>query len=105
MKDHSSRPSIDGFTLRRQTSDVGGLERKSLDAYNIPTQSMRSRTERAYAAPSSEQPEILPRPEIVQDKGLRRADIGARRLCAGPDNKPADRAPGKIQADLSFHIP
>lgn len=75
MKDHSSRPSIDGFTLRRQTSDVGGLERKSLDAYNIPTQSMRSRTERAYAAPSSEQPEILPRPEIVQDKGLRRADI------------------------------
>lgn len=75
MKNHEPRPSIDGFTLKRQASGAGGLQRKSPDSYEIPKQFMRSQTERTGVVPSNERPEILPRPEIVQDNGLRRADI------------------------------
>lgn len=75
MKNHDPRPSIDGFTLRRQTSDVGGLQRKSLDTYAVPQQFMRSKTERKSALASNERPEILPRPEVVKDTGLRRSEI------------------------------
>lgn len=75
MKNHKSRPSIDGFTLKRQTSDSGGLQRKTVDGYEVPKQFMRSPSERIQVAASDERSEILPRPEIVQATGLRRADI------------------------------
>lgn len=75
MKDHTPRPSIDGFVLRRQTPNAGGLQRKSVDSFEIPNQFMRSSSERADTTPSNERPEILPRPELVKDNGLHRADI------------------------------
>lgn len=75
MKNHEPRPSIDGFTLRRQSSDIGGLQRKSPENYEIPKQFMRSQSDRANAVASNERTEILPRPEIVKSNGLTRSEI------------------------------
>lgn len=71
MKSHEPRPSIDGFTLRRQSSDIGSLQRKQLGNEGAPQQFLRSQTNE----PSKTRPEILPRPEVVQNNGLYRADI------------------------------
>lgn len=75
MKNHGPRPSIDGFSLRRQTPDAGGLRRKSTEIVEIPEQFTRSRHERTGVSPSQNRPELLPRPEIPQNDGLQRADI------------------------------
>ncbi len=75
MKQHEPRPSIDGFTLRRKTSDVGGLQRKNLATPEVPQQFLRSKAERTNTAVAHEQHEILPRPEVAQNSGLKRTDI------------------------------
>ena len=75
MRNHEQRPSIDGFTLRRQGEGVGGLQRKGPTNLEVPQQFMRSQDQRKDAEALHEQPEILPRPEIVGNAGLRRSDI------------------------------
>ena len=71
MKSHEPRPSIDGFTLRRQNSTTGGLQRKQLGNEGAPSQFLRPQgPEQAQTAP-----QILPKPAITQNNGLRRADI------------------------------
>lgn len=73
MINNSSRPSIDGFTLKRRAANgPSPASRPSVDRPG--SVAMRPHAERARAT-SSAAPEILPRPEITQSNGLRRADI------------------------------
>lgn len=80
MSKDSSRPSIDGFTLKRRTPENDGLGWKysNKDVHKTQSQQfMRPHVDRGQASSTSTQaPEILPRPEAVRDTGgLRRADI------------------------------
>lgn len=90
MKDHEPRPSIDGFSLKRRTSDMSGLQGKNSDTYKVPEQFLRPQTERMSAVSSTEAPEILPRPEMVQDNGLRRSEIDES-LRAFDDEEPSKK--------------
>lgn len=74
MKNNSSRPSIDGFTLRRRTPEEtrGATIQKSVEG--VPQQFLRPHADRLTAV-SSAAPEILPQPAVVKGTGLRRADI------------------------------
>ncbi len=74
MKNNSSRPSIDGFTLRRRTSEQPQTTRAQKTIEGVPQQFLRPHADR-MAAVSSAAPEILPRPAVVKENGLRRADI------------------------------
>ena len=86
MKSHEPRPSIDGFTLRRQNTTTGGLQRKQLGNEGAPQQFLRPQgVEQARTAP-----QILPKPEIVQNNGLRRADIDES-LRAVDEEQPKDK--------------
>jgi len=76
MKDHQARPSIDGFSLKRRTTDMGNMHGKPPESSQVPQQFLRPQTERANVTNPSEAPEILPRPEVAQNNaGLRRADL------------------------------
>lgn len=78
MSKDPSRPSIDGFTLKRRTPDSEGLSWKydNKEVHGGKQQFMRPHVDRGHAMSTPHAaPEILPRPEAVRESGLRRAEI------------------------------
>lgn len=102
MNKNSTRPSIDGFTLRRRTPDPvegfkGGRQSHQLSSSYPAQQFMRSHAERRKEAhKETKAPEILPRPEIAREGvGLHRGDV-SESLKAVEDN--ATKVPQKVES-------